>query len=457
MIVMSKTDSMISVNNYLISLGCMESYPCQHHVINVKTDTKEIMNAVQIFNLLKDNGTSHPHFDEFGGEDFQQSMKLLLGEDHDTSKPISAKQAYSLYKNPYENIDKVMFSVGPYKISKECSEPLLHVILNINNNEVTEMLAVDIYKMLIKHKLSHPYFDKYAIDPVIHSCMRTVGHYQIGNQCLDDPYVCEHNVIDNRTGKIETLSGLEIYNLLLADGHSDKHFDSYGKPVSPESVLPELIIEPDDPEPIIEPDDPEPIIEPDDKDMYIIGDYKISHECTEFDPCCHDVIFKTGEHEEMYGDDIYQMLKDDGHSHEHFDIYEPNEYPNMYKVGNYQISDMCLKCDLGPCQHDIVDIRTHIEQRLEGSAIYLLLKNDGHSHEHFDEFKVEKKLVKIDMKNFIVIGHFKISKMVHKTCPERHDVFDLRTQETRALSAKIIYQLLKDNNYSDPRFPEVKN
>ncbi len=58
-------------------------------------------------------------------------------------------------------------------------------------------------------------------------------------------------------------------------------------------------------------------------DYTIIGNYKISNFCYETYPCFHTVInISTGESTEMSGDEIYKLLKKEGLSDEHFDIYK---------------------------------------------------------------------------------------------------------------------------------------
>ena len=51
--------------NFIISGGCMESYPCRHH-IRFKDGTETRMNGVEIYEMLVEKGLEIPtHFQEY--------------------------------------------------------------------------------------------------------------------------------------------------------------------------------------------------------------------------------------------------------------------------------------------------------------------------------------------------------------------------------------------------------
>jgi hypothetical protein len=53
-------------------------------------------------------------------------------------------------------------------------------------------------------------------------------------------------------------------------------------------------------------------------------------------------------------------------------------------IGEYEISDLCIQ--LYPCQHYVKHIKTGKTYRLYGDHICKLLKKDGLSHSHFDNY-----------------------------------------------------------------------
>jgi len=136
--------------------------------------------------------------------------------------------------------------------------------------------------------------------------------------------------------------------------------------------------------------------------MISVGNFLISGECMESDPCCHNVTdVRTDKVQQMYGVEIYELLKANDMSDAHFDEYGTDEFKNRFNndtfdsncfscvansriVGNYTISDMCYLSY--PCRHDITDNRTGVKSCKSGVAIYKMLKDDGHSDEHFNEY-----------------------------------------------------------------------
>jgi hypothetical protein len=60
----------------------------------------------------------------------------------------------------------------------------------------------------------------------------------------------------------------------------------------------------------------------------------------------------------------------------------------FYNVGKYEISNMCLQTY--PCKHRVYNKETGVSSIKSGVAIYSMLKNEGLSHEHFNEFATYK-------------------------------------------------------------------
>jgi hypothetical protein len=53
------------VGDYKISNICKETFPCQHHIVNMNTGTNSIMNGREINELLKKDNLSHEHFNRY--------------------------------------------------------------------------------------------------------------------------------------------------------------------------------------------------------------------------------------------------------------------------------------------------------------------------------------------------------------------------------------------------------
>jgi len=51
--------------NYDISPSCLQSYPCQHDVMDRKTGIIQTMSGVTIYKMLKKDRLSYPHFDMY--------------------------------------------------------------------------------------------------------------------------------------------------------------------------------------------------------------------------------------------------------------------------------------------------------------------------------------------------------------------------------------------------------
>ncbi len=52
---------MYVVGNFQISELCLQTFPCKHSFLN--KGSWEIMNAVEIYSILKERCLSHPHFE----------------------------------------------------------------------------------------------------------------------------------------------------------------------------------------------------------------------------------------------------------------------------------------------------------------------------------------------------------------------------------------------------------
>lgn len=53
-----------------------------------------------------------------------------------------------------------------------------------------------------------------------------------------------------------------------------------------------------------------------------------------------------------------------------------------WNIGHYKIQEFCMESF--PCQHCIEDTRTGKIFRLRGDEIFVMLRNDGFSHPHFE-------------------------------------------------------------------------
>lgn len=53
------------VGKYIISDVCRQTYPCKHSFINTETNTNLYLSGDEIYNILKRDGLSHPHFNEY--------------------------------------------------------------------------------------------------------------------------------------------------------------------------------------------------------------------------------------------------------------------------------------------------------------------------------------------------------------------------------------------------------
>ena len=392
---------------------------------------------------------------------------------------------------------KIIFdTIGKYLITQEQlaeengdSMPESYIVHNTITNETTIMTHKDICTMLNKEKITHVRFPPPIAKPSVPFSGRTIGNYIISNMCMET-YPCQHNYMDIRTGVVSSGSGPSIYQMLKDDGHSDSHFNGYAPKIP--TMKPDTSVMRDaaakalkdaaialKPIPMISDtasdvsstvssdsdDDMPPIpinatlqnmlnknVPLNDPNTFYIDIYEISKECVKTDSSKHKVNnTDTGTWTLMDKQDIYEMLDIKGLSHPYFDKYAPDY--ESYIVGNYKISHMCIESD--PCQHDITDLRTGVEERLDGRTIFKLLKMDGQSDPHFKEYVEEKKPANIDIKKCIVIGHFKISREPEIIIIKNHVVTNLKNQDECTLSSDKIYQLLKDNNYSDPRFPST--
>jgi hypothetical protein len=54
-----------TVGIYRISCLCQQSYPCKHYVIKNNYDNGSTMLGHDIYKMLKKEGLSHSHFDEY--------------------------------------------------------------------------------------------------------------------------------------------------------------------------------------------------------------------------------------------------------------------------------------------------------------------------------------------------------------------------------------------------------
>lgn len=59
-------------------------------------------------------------------------------------------------------------------------------------------------------------------------------------------------------------------------------------------------------------------------------------------------------------------------------------FKECYTVGKYEISSICLQTY--PCKHRVTNTETNETRMYSGDKIYTLLKNDGLSHKHFDQY-----------------------------------------------------------------------
>lgn len=69
-----------------------------------------------------------------------------------------------------------------------------------------------------------------------------------------------------------------------------------------------------------------------------------------------------------------------------------------WQIGDYKVSEMCMQSY--PCQHTIVNIQSNIHFTLDGASFYRLLKKDGLSHPHFDEYARDCNSIQFD--NFVI-------------------------------------------------------
>ena len=53
-------------------------------------------------------------------------------------------------------------------------------------------------------------------------------------------------------------------------------------------------------------------------------------------------------------------------------------------IGNFEISDLCLQTY--PCKHNVKNRITCESSLMYGDEIFILLKNIGKSHKHFDDY-----------------------------------------------------------------------
>lgn len=60
-------DGYFQIGDYKVSTRCLETFPCQHRIVNVKTGTVYPFSSSQFYHTLKEEGLSHPHFDKYAG------------------------------------------------------------------------------------------------------------------------------------------------------------------------------------------------------------------------------------------------------------------------------------------------------------------------------------------------------------------------------------------------------
>jgi hypothetical protein len=83
---MDDINSYRTVGKYQISNMCLQSYPCQHSIINTETGETKKMYGSAIYTLLKEDKLSDAHFDEYA--------EYIRRHEHPTVGELADKRHY---------------------------------------------------------------------------------------------------------------------------------------------------------------------------------------------------------------------------------------------------------------------------------------------------------------------------------------------------------------------------
>lgn len=77
--------SIITLGKYSISVACKLTDPCRHYVTNSETGVSSWMYGDDIYIILKNDGLSDPHFEEYGEEESKTITEKQKKEKHISS------------------------------------------------------------------------------------------------------------------------------------------------------------------------------------------------------------------------------------------------------------------------------------------------------------------------------------------------------------------------------------
>jgi hypothetical protein len=77
----NRFERMWTVGNYEIQEFCLESFPCQHSIKDLRTGKIWLYRADDIFVMLRDDGVSHPHF--------EYCREIIRKRDHPTPEEMT--------------------------------------------------------------------------------------------------------------------------------------------------------------------------------------------------------------------------------------------------------------------------------------------------------------------------------------------------------------------------------
>lgn len=81
----TRFERMWTVGNYEIQEFCLESFPCQHSIKDLRTGKIWLYRADDIFVMLRKDGVSHPHF--------EYCREIIRKRENPTPKEIAEAQA----------------------------------------------------------------------------------------------------------------------------------------------------------------------------------------------------------------------------------------------------------------------------------------------------------------------------------------------------------------------------
>lgn len=68
-------NSYYQIGDYNVSRRCLETFPCRHRIVNVKTGEVYLFGSAMFYETLKEKGLSHPHFDKYADFVKQQAER----------------------------------------------------------------------------------------------------------------------------------------------------------------------------------------------------------------------------------------------------------------------------------------------------------------------------------------------------------------------------------------------